>query len=162
MKRLAFFITAWTCAATMMLGLAGIPAARAQLEVLDENQAPGRTMAQQATKERQIWITADHSKHQALQKTFTNGPEITQACLSCHSEVEESMKDSVLNALSGGDQCCSVCHNPHTAAGEALQDAGVSILFGHFQQQIVQPVYKSDGVIQLAALGEHGLVEHQL
>ena len=84
MKRLAFFISAWTCAATMMLGVAGIPAARAQLEVLDENQAPGRTMAQQATKERQIWITADHSRHAVLQNEFNSGPEVTKACLSCH------------------------------------------------------------------------------
>ena len=68
----------------MIPGLAGIPVARAQLEVLDENQAPGRTMAQQATKERQIWITADHSRHAILQNEFNSGPEVTKACLSCH------------------------------------------------------------------------------
>ncbi len=56
----------------------------AQTQVLDENQAPGRTMAQQATKGPQIWITADHSLHPVLQKTFTSGPEVTEACLSCH------------------------------------------------------------------------------
>ena len=50
------------------------------------DQAPGRTMAQQATKSKRLWITADHSKHEALKKPFTSGPEVTEACLSCHSE----------------------------------------------------------------------------
>ena len=48
--------------------------------------APGRKMAQQATKTKELWITADHSKHQALQQEFKSGPEVSQACLSCHSE----------------------------------------------------------------------------
>jgi hypothetical protein len=38
-----------------------------------EEPAPGRTMAQQATKEKQLWITADHSKHEVLQQTFRSG-----------------------------------------------------------------------------------------
>ncbi len=50
------------------------------------DQAPGRTMAQQATKEQRIWITTDHTKLEILQKEFKSGPEITRACLSCHSE----------------------------------------------------------------------------
>jgi hypothetical protein len=37
---------------------------------LDENQAPGRNMAIQAVKEKQIWITTDHSMHEILQKQF--------------------------------------------------------------------------------------------
>lgn len=48
--------------------------------------APGRKMAQQATKAKQLWITADHSKHEILQQEFKSGPEVTKACLSCHSE----------------------------------------------------------------------------
>ena len=52
----------------------------------DEEQAPGRTMAQQATKTKKLWITADHTKHKALQQEFKSGPEVTKACLSCHSE----------------------------------------------------------------------------
>lgn len=86
MNRMVLFITGWACSAIMILGLAGVSEVRAQLEVLDENQAPGRTMAQQATKEKQIWITADHSKHAVLQNEFKSGPEVTKACLSCHSE----------------------------------------------------------------------------
>jgi len=30
--------------------------------------------------------TADHSKFESLQKSFSNGPEVTQACLKCHTE----------------------------------------------------------------------------
>ena len=51
-----------------------------------QDQAPGRIMAQQATKDRKLWITADHTKHPALQQEFNTGPEVTKACLSCHSE----------------------------------------------------------------------------
>ena len=51
-----------------------------------EERAPGLTMADQATKEKKLWITADHSQIPALQKDFRSGPEVTQACLSCHTE----------------------------------------------------------------------------
>ena len=61
-----------------------IPNASAQIEILDENQPPGRTLAQQATKGREIWITADHTLHKPLQQELLSGPEVTQVCLSCH------------------------------------------------------------------------------
>ena len=57
--------------------------------------APGRVMARQATKEKQLWITADHTKHEALKKKFTSGPEITDACLSCHSEAEAQFHKTI-------------------------------------------------------------------
>jgi cytochrome c1 len=60
-----------------------------------DDQAPGRTMAQQATKTQTLWTTTDHSKHKALQKTFSSGQEITQACLSCHSEAEQQFKQTI-------------------------------------------------------------------
>jgi hypothetical protein len=60
-----------------------------------EEQAPGRTMAQQATKDKQLWITADHAKHEILQQTFTSGPEVTTACLSCHSEAAKQFHKTI-------------------------------------------------------------------
>ena len=48
--------------------------------------APGRKMAQQTTKEKQLWTTSDHSKHSILNKEFNSGPEVTKACLSCHNQ----------------------------------------------------------------------------
>lgn len=59
------------------------------------DQAPGRTMAQQATKSKKLWITADHSKLQTLKKPFKSGPEITQACLSCHSEAASQFHQTI-------------------------------------------------------------------
>ena len=55
-------------------------------QTVNEDKAPRRKMAQQVTKSRQLWITADHSRHDVLQQDFTSGPEVTKACLSCHSE----------------------------------------------------------------------------
>jgi octaheme c-type cytochrome (tetrathionate reductase family) len=52
-------------------------------------------MARQAVKQKQLWITADHSKHEALKKKFASGPEITQACLSCHSEAEAQFHKTI-------------------------------------------------------------------
>ena len=48
--------------------------------------APGRKMARQATKEKKLWITSDHSKHEILKQEFTSGPEVTKACISCHNQ----------------------------------------------------------------------------
>ena len=51
-----------------------------------EEIAPGRTMAKQAIKEKDLWITSDHSKHENLKQEFTSGPEVTKACWSCHNQ----------------------------------------------------------------------------
>ena len=61
----------------------------------DDDLAPGRKMAQQATKKRQLWITADHSKHKILQQEFASGPEVTTACLSCHSEAASQFHKTI-------------------------------------------------------------------
>ena len=74
----------WLFITTVVVLLLSSPGGSAQVVELDENQAPGRTMAIQATKEKQVWITADHSMHEVLQNKFESGPEVTKACLSCH------------------------------------------------------------------------------
>ncbi len=52
-----------------------------------EPDAPGRTLAKHAVMEDQeLWITADHSKFKQLQQPFSSGPEVTRACLGCHTE----------------------------------------------------------------------------
>jgi len=60
-----------------------------------ETPAPGRAMAQQATKERPLWITADHTKHLILQQEFNSGPQVTPACLSCHSEAAAQFHQTI-------------------------------------------------------------------
>lgn len=36
--------------------------------------------------------TADHSKFEELQHDFESGPEVTQACLSCHTEAASQIQ----------------------------------------------------------------------
>ncbi len=70
-----------------------VPTLFAATETAD--QAPGRTMAQQATKDKEIWITTDHTKLEALKKPFGSGPEVTEACLSCHSEAASQFHETI-------------------------------------------------------------------
>jgi octaheme c-type cytochrome (tetrathionate reductase family) len=58
-------------------------------------QAPGRKLARQVIEGRQSWNTTDHSKHQVLRQNFRSGSEITDACLSCHSEAEKQFKETI-------------------------------------------------------------------
>jgi len=58
-------------------------------------EAPGRTMAKQATKSNTLWITADHSQHEALKRPFKSGPEITATCISCHTEAEKQLHKTI-------------------------------------------------------------------
>ncbi len=39
--------------------------------------------------------TADHSKFKILQREFTSGPEVTEACLSCHTEADDQVMHSI-------------------------------------------------------------------
>lgn len=71
------------------------PATAQSSESDTEQQAPGRTMAQQATKAQAFWTTTDHSKLSALQKVFKSGPEVTAACVSCHSDAQEQFKQTI-------------------------------------------------------------------
>jgi len=47
--------------------------------------APGLALAQEA-KPLKLNTTADHSKFKELQREFSSGPDLTKACLSCHTE----------------------------------------------------------------------------
>ncbi|WP_066709568.1 tetrathionate reductase family octaheme c-type cytochrome [Celeribacter ethanolicus] len=39
--------------------------------------------------------TADHSKFEILQQEFKSGPEVTAACLSCHTEADDQVMHSI-------------------------------------------------------------------
>ena len=77
-----------------VLALGWAPAALGATEDTEE-RAPGRTMADQATKGKQLWITTDHSRIEALQKDFRSGPEVTQACLSCHNQAALQFHETI-------------------------------------------------------------------
>lgn len=78
---------------SMCLLLAAVPAIGAEGD--GDPQAPGRTMAQQATKGKKEWNTTDHSKLAVLQKDFTSGAELTAACVSCHSEAASQFHKTI-------------------------------------------------------------------
>jgi len=40
-------------------------------------------------------VTADHSKFEALKKDFKSGPEVTRACLSCHTEAAGQIQKTI-------------------------------------------------------------------
>jgi octaheme c-type cytochrome (tetrathionate reductase family) len=95
------------------------------------------TAAAAATEEQPVakkGSTADHSKFKELEKTFANGPEVTKACLECHTEAAKQVhktkhwtweylnpvteqklgKKNVINnfctSISTNQTFCSACH----------------------------------------------------
>jgi octaheme c-type cytochrome (tetrathionate reductase family) len=40
-------------------------------------------------------VTADHSKFEVLKQPFENGPEVTKACLSCHTEAAKQIQKTI-------------------------------------------------------------------
>ncbi|MBU3947567.1 MAG: tetrathionate reductase family octaheme c-type cytochrome [Proteobacteria bacterium] len=60
-----------------------------------EQDAPGLELARQVVKEAKNTTTADHSRFKALNQDFTSGPEITKACLSCHTEAADQLKKTL-------------------------------------------------------------------
>lgn len=98
----------------LFVGAGGLPAS---LSAATKETAPGRKMAQQATKTKELWITADHSKHKALQREFTSGPEVTKACLSCHSEAASQFHKTIHWTW----------RDPATAESRVLGKGGLSI-----------------------------------
>jgi hypothetical protein len=66
-----------------MIALA-MPPAFANPSPAEGDQAPGRGMAQQATKGAKRWITTDHSKHEDKSFDFTDASKVD--CLVCHEQ----------------------------------------------------------------------------
>jgi octaheme c-type cytochrome (tetrathionate reductase family) len=53
--------------------------------------ASNSALADSATPETLSRSTADHSKFAALQQDFKSGPEVTRACLTCHTEASRQI-----------------------------------------------------------------------
>ncbi|MCG8565961.1 MAG: tetrathionate reductase family octaheme c-type cytochrome [Desulfobacterales bacterium] len=73
----------------------GIPLGPIQIEAAVSEEALGLTLAKQAVKSDKHWTTADHSKMDALNKDFKSGDDVTQACLSCHTDASMQFKDTI-------------------------------------------------------------------
>ena len=78
-----------------MLTAAMLVAAAGPGALAETSEAPGLTMAHQAGKALNIWNTTDHAKHPALKQPFTSGRDITEACLSCHSEADDQFHKTI-------------------------------------------------------------------
>ncbi len=138
------------------------------------DDAPGRTMAQQATKALPPWNTTDHSKHAALEQEFKSGQDITNACLSCHSEAAtqfhrtihwtwqasangeeakygkaaQSLNNFCISANMNQDTSCLSCH---PGWGTSLE-SGINCLNCHSRKK----VNWDEAVEDLAAFTEAG------
>ena len=136
----------------VLIGMLGLPVLLYATENESAEQAPGRTMAQQAIKAKKLWITTDHSRLEALKKPFTSGVEVTRACLSCHTEAEDqfhktihwtwmadgergkagySLNNFCLSANKQTDKGCMSCHPGWGSSKEA-----VNCLVCHGQKSI--------------------------
>ena len=55
----------------------------------------GAAEARKVVQSPKRWVTADHSRHEALKQDFESGPEVTEACLSCHNEAAEQVHQTI-------------------------------------------------------------------
>ncbi len=108
-----------------------VPTAFATKESDVQNEAPGRTLAKQAVLNSKRWTTTDHSKVEALQKRFSNGEEITAACISCHSEAATQFHKTIhWTWLASGDKKdmrygkAGYSLNNFCLSGNAMEDKG--------------------------------------
>ncbi|MEW5894088.1 MAG: tetrathionate reductase family octaheme c-type cytochrome [Pseudomonadota bacterium] len=97
-KRLQFLaLVAGIAWALPTVQAATAPAAEAKPEAAAPAPAAGAhgygpvNGAAPAAPAREIRSTADHSKFKELQKDFKTGPEVTQACLTCHTEAAKQV-----------------------------------------------------------------------
>ncbi len=94
-------------------------------------EALGMKLAKQAVKTNKRWTTTDHSKIEALNQDFTSGEQITQACLSCHTDASmqfektihwtwkvESETPGIMNGKAGH------AVNNFCISGNAMEDKG--------------------------------------
>jgi hypothetical protein len=68
------------------------------LSVTEEPRSDAEYGAAEARKRAQMpehWITADHSAFETLNQDFSSGPEVTEACLSCHNEAAEQVHETI-------------------------------------------------------------------
>ena len=94
----------------LALGLSGQAAA--------ETTAPAVPEAPPAPPAVEITSTADHSKFTELQKLFTSGPQVTEACLACHNKADDQVMHSI--------------HYRWNTTSEAGQELGKSIVINSF------------------------------
>ena len=74
-------------ALTILFTFAGLANAK-----VEESKAAAKAPAAAKTPAEKSKSTADHSKFKELDKNFKTGPEVTKACLECHTEAAEQVQ----------------------------------------------------------------------
>lgn len=78
--------------ASVLLALAAF-ALPAMAQGAGQTPIPAATVAQSPA--RKVASTADHSKFEALKGPFASGPDVTKACLTCHTEAGHQVMGSI-------------------------------------------------------------------
>ena len=74
----------------LMLSSAGYASASKETMQKPAAEIPATAKAEDAKKAKSK-STADHTKFKELQKNFKDGPEVTEACLECHTEAAKQV-----------------------------------------------------------------------
>ncbi|NJL50761.1 MAG: tetrathionate reductase family octaheme c-type cytochrome [Blastochloris sp.] len=75
-----------------LAGMALVSAAQAQDQAVSAS-APAAALAQMPVK--RTGSTADHSKFESLKGPFASAPEVTKACVACHTEASKEVMKSI-------------------------------------------------------------------
>ncbi len=82
--------TLWLLASSVMAATPSAPASVAVAAANPAASAPAGAASAAAVKSAST-STADHSKFKELQQNFASGPEVTKACLVCHTEAAKQV-----------------------------------------------------------------------
>ena len=84
-----YFIIIILCA--LGLSLAGLSAGDLEASIVEKKPPKGQEYGINHSEN----MTADHSKFEALKQDFKSGPEVTKACLSCHTEAARQIQETL-------------------------------------------------------------------
>ena len=83
--------------------------------------------ASEAAAAKLLKSTADHSKFKPLQQVFNSGPEVTKACLSCHTEAGKQLMKTehwTWEYKSPEGQLLGKRHDPNVYCGSIISNYG--------------------------------------
>jgi len=81
-------------AACCVLAIAGVFFAPGFAAIEDSPTQP-LAEAKSEVEDRSIQTTVDHSKLEPLKQEFGSGPEVTRACISCHTEAARQFQQTI-------------------------------------------------------------------
>ena len=80
----------------LALCMPGLAAAQSSIDVPLDTSSPTMPMPLNLADRSEVPdSTADHTLFEILHRDFQSGPEVTEACLSCHTSADEQVMHSV-------------------------------------------------------------------